>query len=114
MIDLGEIKLEHLNEHQKAKLAYALGLYQPECITSRAVAAARDKPFDALQKSDLYETIKPTSPMLIYFLWGLYKLSAVHTKSIKNSLSSLDIPKAESINSLTTETNMKPDQKICS
>jgi len=49
VIGPGEIKLEHLNEHQKAKLAYALGLDQCECITSSTVATARDKSLDALQ-----------------------------------------------------------------
>ena len=61
MIDLGEIKMEHLNEHQKAKLTYALGLDQCECIKSRAVLAARDKSGDALQIIDSYDTIKATN-----------------------------------------------------
>ncbi|KAK2168043.1 hypothetical protein LSH36_21g08036, partial [Paralvinella palmiformis] len=38
---------------------------------------------------------------------------SVPTKSIKSSLSTLYIPKAEMINSLTTGTNIKPGQKIC-
>ena len=37
-----------------------------------------------------------------------------HTKSVKSSLSTLDIPKSERINSLTTGINIKPGQKICS
>ncbi|KAK2165557.1 hypothetical protein LSH36_48g00018, partial [Paralvinella palmiformis] len=36
---------------------------------------------------------------------------SVHTKSVKCTL---DIPKAERINSLTTGTNIKPGQKIYS
>ena len=35
--DLNEIILNHLNEHQKMKLAYALGLDQCECIKSTAL-----------------------------------------------------------------------------
>jgi hypothetical protein len=35
-------------------------------------------------------------------------------KSVKGSLSTLDIPKEERINSVITGTNIKPGQKICS
>jgi len=53
-----EIKLDHFNEHQNAKLAYALGLDQCECIKFRAMTAARNKEFDACISAFLEYHIK--------------------------------------------------------